>query len=67
MLKRTSTDEAPWTVVRADHKKTAHLALLSHLARTLAPEAAGETVDAPDPDVLFRFELPALKDGRLER
>jgi polyphosphate kinase 2 len=67
MLKRTSTAEAPWTVVRADHKKRAHLAILSHLARTLAPAPIAQAVDAPDPDVLFRFELTALEDGRLER
>jgi polyphosphate kinase 2 len=66
MLKRTSTDDAPWTCVRADHKKKAHLAILSHIARTLAPKRLADEVDAPDPAVLFPFELSALSDGRLE-
>jgi polyphosphate kinase 2 len=66
MLKRTSTDHAPWTCVRADHKKRAHLAILSHIARTLAPKPVAREVDAPDPAVLFPFELSALNDGRLE-
>jgi polyphosphate kinase 2 len=67
MLKRTSTPAAPWICVRADHKKTARLAILSHIVRTLAPKSVAHEVDAPDPDVLFPFELAALTDGRLER
>jgi polyphosphate kinase 2 len=67
MLKRTSTALAPWTVVRADHKKKAHLATLSHIVKMLAPSKIAREVDAPDPDVLFPFELSCLEDGRLER
>jgi polyphosphate kinase 2 (PPK2 family) len=67
MLKRTSTPVAPWVCVRADHKKKARLAILSHIARTLAPKPIAHEVDPPDPDVLFPFELTALTDGRLER
>jgi len=67
MLTRTSTPLAPWTCVRADHKKKARLAILSHLVRSLAPKKIANDVDAPDPDVLFPFELSALTDGRLER
>jgi polyphosphate kinase 2 len=67
MLKRTSTEPSPWVCVRADHKKKAHLAILSHIVRTLAPAQVASQVDAPDPDVLFPFELSALTDGRLER
>jgi polyphosphate kinase 2 len=67
MLKRTSSALAPWTIVRADHKKKAHLAILSHLVKVLAPSKIAREVDAPDPDVLFPFELTALEDGRLER
>ena len=67
MLKRTSTPLAPWICVRADHKKPARLAILSHIVKTLAPDKIAHKVDAPDPDVLFPFELAALTDGRLER
>jgi polyphosphate kinase 2 len=67
MLRRTSTDRSPWVCVRGDHKKKAHLATLSHIAGALAPPEIAREVDAPDPDVLFPFELPALTDGRLER
>jgi polyphosphate kinase 2 len=67
MLTRTSSPGAPWIVVRADHKKRARLAIISHIVKTLAPKDIAAEVDAPDPDVLFPFDMAALEDGRLER
>ncbi len=67
MLRRTSTPAAPWICVRADHKRTARLALLSHLVHVLAPDRIAREVPPPDPEVLFPFEIAALTDGRLER
>ena len=65
MLLRTSTPEAPWIVVRSDHKKRARLAMISHLVKRLAPKKIAAEIDDPDPDVLFAFEPSALEDGRL--
>ena len=67
MLTRTSTPLAPWTCVRADHKKPARLAVMADLLRRLAPAEVARDVAAPDPDVLFLFEAAALRDGRLAR
>lgn len=67
MLTRTSTPIAPWTCVRADHKKRARRAIIQHLLRELAPSEIGAKADAPDPDTLFTFEASAIGDGRLER
>ena len=67
MLKRTHTPHAPWTCVRSDHKKSGRLAVIRHLVKALAPKDIAKTVDAPDPKILFPFELAALGDGRLER
>ena len=67
MLKRTHTDATPWVCVRGDHKKPARLNIIRHLVRTLAPKDIAKPIDAPDPAVLFPFELAALSDGRLER
>jgi polyphosphate kinase 2 len=64
MLDRTRSDAAPWWCVATDHKKKARLNLMRHLVRTL-PGDDGAT--APDPDVLFRIETEALKEGRLAR
>ncbi|KQT32201.1 polyphosphate kinase [Sphingomonas sp. Leaf412] len=65
MLTRTHTPLAPWTCVRADHKGRARRNVLRHLLRTLAPAEVAEAVKAPSPEVLFAFEMAALKDGRL--
>ncbi|MDO8902822.1 MAG: polyphosphate kinase 2 [Phenylobacterium sp.] len=65
MLRRTDTALAPWVCVKADQKKAARLNVIRHLVNTLAPPAVAKDVEAPDPDVLFRFEIAATTDGRL--
>lgn len=67
MLRRTHTAEAPWTIVRTDHKKEARLNTIRHLLKRLAPNSVAKTIDKPDPKVVFQFDTPALTDGRLER
>lgn len=67
MLLRTHTAIAPWTCVRADHKKRAHIHVMRHLLHALAAPKLAKNVKAPDPDVVFPFEAEALSDGRLER
>jgi len=66
MLKRTHCPEAPWVVVRADHKKKARINTMRHLLKVLAPKGIAKTVEKPDPKVVFEFETEALTDGRLE-
>jgi polyphosphate kinase 2 len=67
MLVRTHTAVAPWTCVRADHKKRAHINVMRHLLHALAAPRPAKRVEFPDPKVLFPFEAEALGDGRLER
>jgi polyphosphate kinase 2 (PPK2 family) len=67
MLRRTASEAGPWTIVRSDHKKRAHLAILSFLVRALATREIARDVPAPDPQVLFPFELAVLEAGRLAR
>ena len=66
MLKRTHTGVNPWVAVRNDHKKGGRLNVLRHLVKTLAPDATAKGVKAPDPNVLFSFEIEAITDGRLQ-
>ena len=66
MLRRTHTDEAPWTVVHTDSKKAARIAIMRHLLKVLAPKDIAKAVPKPDPKVLFEFDVEALTDGRLE-
>jgi polyphosphate kinase 2 len=65
MLRRTHSTVAPWTCVRSDHKKRARLNIIRHLVGTLAPPEIARELEAPEPDVLFPFEVAALEDGRL--
>jgi polyphosphate kinase 2 len=67
MLTRTHTLEAPWIIVRTDHKKNARLNTIRYLLKVLAPKAIAKSIDKPDPKVVFEFEVAALADGRLER
>jgi polyphosphate kinase 2 len=67
MFAATHTEVAPWICVKADHKKTAHKAVIEYVLRALAPTKVAKSVSAPDPAVLFPYEAAALKDGRLER
>jgi polyphosphate kinase 2 len=67
MLLASHANHAPWFCVRNDHKKVGRLALISHLLHQVAPSHIAEDVEKPDPDILFRFEPEALKDGRLEK
>jgi polyphosphate kinase len=65
MLARTHTPLAPWFCVRADHKKPARLAVMSHILQQVAPPEIAHTVPRPDPELIFPFSESALRDGRL--
>jgi polyphosphate kinase 2 len=65
MLIATHTSIMPWYCVRADSKKHARLAIMRHILHQLAcPDLVGE-VRAPAPDLMFKFNEKAIKDGRL--
>jgi polyphosphate kinase 2 len=67
MLSRTHTAQAPWVIVRANHKKGVRINTMRYLLKVLAPRGIAKIVDKPDPNVVFEFEPAALTDGRLER
>jgi len=67
MLRRTHTAVAPWTCVRADHKKKTRLNVIRHLLQVLAPADVREAAGVPDRHILFPFEEAAIEDGRLAR
>lgn len=66
MLTRTHTALAPWWCVRADSKPEARANVIRHLLQAIGAPALSPGVARPDPSILFPFELPALKDGRLQ-
>lgn len=56
MLEKTHTPAAPWNIVAADDKRRARINVLRHLLRTLHNSHAADSVEPPDPDVLFAYE-----------
>lgn len=67
MLTRTDTSFAPWICVRADDKKTTRIEVMRWLVHDLASAKLSAKVDAPDPEVVFPFEVSAVTDGRLAK
>jgi polyphosphate kinase 2 len=65
MLKKTHTDDAPWSLVRADDKDAARRQVIRDLLARF--EYPGRRFTPADRDVLFEFEPQALTDGRLAR
>ena len=65
MLSRTHTPLAPWHCVRADHKKSARRAIIQHILQQVATPEILRNVLRPPPNILFPFEVEALRDGRL--
>lgn len=65
MLEQTNTTIAPWYIVRANHKKPARLAIISHLLQQIAPPDIVAAIDPPDGEILFAYEPEAARDGRL--
>lgn len=51
MLAETHSNDAPWTVVATDDKKTARLNIIRHVLRTLA--RPGAEIEKPDKDVVM--------------
>jgi polyphosphate kinase 2 len=63
MLRMTDCAAAPWTVVRADDKKAARLAIIADLITRVRYKEHVKI--GPDPAVLRRFDESCLTDGML--
>ena len=55
MLLKTSTAEAPWTIVRANNKKEAHLNLIRHLLLRVNYAGKNKRQLKPNTDIIFTF------------
>ena len=65
MLRRTHSAFAPWHVVRADDKRAARLNLIRDLLARLDYCDKDKRLGLPDPRVVFEFDEPGLREGRL--
>ena len=61
MLTRTSFDDAPWHVVRANNKKTARLNVIRHILSKLDCPDKDEHQARPDEEIVFPFAAARLK------
>jgi polyphosphate kinase len=55
MLLKTSTVEAPWTIVRANNKKEAHLNLIRHLLLQVNYGGKNKRLLKPNADIVYTF------------
>jgi polyphosphate kinase 2 len=55
MLLKTSTAESPWTIVRANNKKQAHLNLIRDLLLRIDYAGKDKKMAAPDQGIAFRW------------
>jgi len=65
MLARTHTVFAPWTIVRADDKPAARLAVMRDLITRLDIDAAPSDIILPDPSITFTYDPIAHEKGWL--
>lgn len=67
MLARTHSEHAPWTIVRADDKRHAQLALIRHVLQTLEYPSRAAELRGADARVAFSWSPECTSDGRLAR
>jgi polyphosphate kinase 2 len=63
MLARTHNSVTPWTVVRADDKRSARINLIKNLLARLHYDGKDEAALVADPKVAFSFEETYVRNG----
>ena len=63
MFKHTSTKSSPWMVVKADHKKIAHLNVIRDILSQVDCPDKDEHLIPPDTDVVRKYHSSLLKEG----
>lgn len=69
MLKRTTNDEAPWTVIRSDDKHRARLSVMKVILDAVDYEGRDSTLDfVPDPEIVVSGarEVEIMKAQRIK-
>jgi polyphosphate kinase 2 len=67
MLKRTSMPYAPWTIVKADDKAVARLAIMQDIVRRLSPDTESKRRPPPDETVLYPFSNDVFENGLIAK
>ena len=67
MLSHTHSPASPWTIVKADHKKTARINLISDLLSRLDYEGKKQKLIRPDPSIVFTYDPLYVENGLIAR
>ena len=67
MLTRTHTLISPWTVVRADHKKTTRLNVIRDLLSRVKYTGKIKRLARPDRDLIFPFDPSYIENGLIAK
>jgi polyphosphate kinase 2 len=67
MFERTHTDVSPWTVVRADDKRSARLNVIRDMLSRLHYGGKDKKLARPEPAVVFHYDPALAKRGLLAR
>ena len=65
MFARTHNPVTPWTVVRADDKRTARLSLIKDLLSRLHYDDKDEAMLRTNPKIIFQFQEPYVQNGMI--
>lgn len=66
MFERTSTKTSPWVVVKADHKKLAHLNVIRDILSRIECPGKDEHLCHPDQNIIFKYKRSLLNKGRID-
>ena len=64
MLARTHSVVAPWTIIHADNKHRARIALMRHILMRLGESEHGK-YGLPDPSIAFLYDMAARENGMI--
>jgi len=65
MLARTHDSVTPWTIVRADNKRSARLCLIKDLLARLHYDGKDDAALVGDPEVVFPYEETCVRNGMI--
>ena len=65
MFARTHSENSPWYVVKADHKKTARLNVIRHLMSLVDCPDKDEHAAQPEPDIVFAYDDKHRESGAI--